>query len=236
MGLLAAAASAVIHGRGGRGGEELNNDNFDEEEIRAWREFLFRSDTDILILSRKAELVVSIFAICCVAILHGSMIFYSNSVTAYQQEATEAVTKQQQQQNRRLNYRNQTKNNRSSKKLDTNSSPVSPFWNFVLLRCWYYANHCSAATFYLLPLLTLLSYSPNLWMFMLFLLLGVMYHQRRMVPPSSSSSTSNSVSNQATYNSETGNRKRRQARQKQPPIVATVIATPIKPSSSTSTK
>lgn len=222
MGLLAEAASEALHGRGRD--EELN-DYFDEDEIRAWADFLFRSDTDILILSRKAELFVSFFAICCVAALHGSMMFYTSSVTAHQQE-TEA------QQHRRHSYRSQKQSGKSSKRLGANSSIASSFWNAILLRCWYYANHCSAATFYLLPLLTLLSYSPNLWIFMLFLLLGVIYHQRRMMPPSPSSS-SETDSNKVEHN-ETGNKKRRQSRTKHPPVVATVIATPINPPSSSS--
>ena len=212
MSLLAAAAEALQGG----GDEELK-DYFDEDEIREWAEFLFRSDTDMLIFSRKFELIISFFAISCVAALHGSMMFYTSSVASYQQREAEEA------QQRRHNSSGYHRVQRSSKQFAVTSriTTTSSFWNGLLLRCWYYSNHCSAAMFYLLPLLTLLSYSPKLWMFMLFLLLGVLYHQWSVLHPSSN----NSKRGEYTQN---GHRRRKPSRQKQPPtIVATVIATPI---------
>lgn len=232
MSLLAAAADALQGG----GDEELK-DYFDEDEIREWAEFLFRSDTDILILSRKAELIVSLFAVSCVVALHGSMLFYTSSVASYQQREAEEVMMAEQPPSRRhtTNTNGYHRIHRSSKQTGTNSTFSSrttttyAFWNGLFLRFWYYAIHCCAMMFYLLPLLTLLSYSPKLWTFMLFLLVGVMYHQWSVLSPSRHSNNKM----EEYYSTQKASRRRKSSRQqKQPPtIVATVIATPIHRSS-----
>jgi hypothetical protein len=56
----------------------------------------------------------------------------------------------------------------------------------ILMPCWTVGVHVQAVAFYILPLLTFLSFSPLLWVFMLYLWFGVVLHQWSLHSPSRS--------------------------------------------------
>jgi len=151
----------------------------DVETAQALVDGIFRHDTDILALSPTAELVVAIFAFCCTMALHTSMIMYSvvkrrhvehqqqheqNTCPATVAGSMEGERAQQQQQHW--------------------------FWN-VVVKFWGILLHSLAAVFYCFPVLTLLSFSPLLWIFVTYLVTGVIFHHWSLIllaPTSSSNS------------------------------------------------
>ena len=164
MSAAATAAEAIV---------QQQQDVYDEggdDDIQYWVDLLFRSDTDILALSRRAELAVALFAFVFAMTLHGSMVLYSVIRRRHMEEEAARL--------------------RRNSNTNTNQVTLFPntFWNIVI-RCWGYAIHGNAALFYLVPLLTLLSYSPMLWIFVTYLMMGVIFDQWSLVvmAPSSKS-------------------------------------------------
>lgn len=111
------------------------------EFAQAWVDAIIRPDTEVLSLSRNAEIVVALLALVCAVAVHTGMILYS----VYRKKQME-------------------------------DQKYDKMWNRII-QCWGCLVHVYAVLFYALPMLTLMVFNPLLWIFMVYLLLGVMFHQ-----------------------------------------------------------